>query len=170
MWEILQAGLFIFSLRIIDISLYTMRIMMVVRGRKLLAWGFAFFQASVYIIAIRGVLTGDRNLATIIGYAAGFATGLVVGILLESRLAIGYTHLRVVSSGRGVEITEQLRQAGHAVTEYPGRGRDGTVSVLSINVLRKHESEVLELIACADPEAFVTAENVISRRRGYWQT
>lgn len=164
----LQAGIFIFFLRIFDISLYTMRIMMVMRGRKGLAWGFAFCQALGYIFAIRGVLSGLNNPATILGYSGGFATGLVAGILLENRLAIGYTHLRVVSRGYGEELAVKLRQAGHAVTEISGRGRDGMVSVLSIHVLRKREPEVVALISAADPAAFVTAQNVNSRQHGYW--
>ncbi len=98
MIEFLSPVLIIFSLRIVDISFYTIRILMVMRGRKGLAWIFAFFQASVYVIALRFVLSDLGNWGKTLGYAAGFATGLVVGMAIEERLAIGYSHLRIISS------------------------------------------------------------------------
>ncbi|MGW8251731.1 MAG: DUF5698 domain-containing protein, partial [Anaerolineales bacterium] len=61
MWISIQAGLFIFGLRIIDISLYTMRLLMVTRGRKGLAALFAFFQSILFVTAIRAVLTNLDN-------------------------------------------------------------------------------------------------------------
>ncbi len=111
---------------------------MVSRGVKPLATVFAFFQSIVFVLVIRTVLTNLDQPFIVMGYAAGFATGLVVGMLLESRLAIGYTHLRIISKSRGAEICEHLRESGYAVTEVAGRGKDGTVTMLYCNVLRRH--------------------------------
>ena len=163
-----QAGLFLFLLRIVDISLYTVRLMMVARGLKAQAAFFAFCQSLAFVTAIRAVLTNLDQPYIIAGYAAGFATGLVVGMLLESRLAIGYTHLRIVSSGRGTEICEQLRTQGFAVTEVPARGRDGTVTLLNCDVLRRDTSQVVQLVDGLDPAAFITAESVRSVTHGFW--
>jgi uncharacterized protein YebE (UPF0316 family) len=160
MWISIQAGLFIFGLRIIDISLYTMRLLMVTRGRKGLAACFAFFQSILFVTAIRAVLTNLDNPYIILGYAAGFATGLVVGMSLESRLAIGYTHIRIVSTGRGAQITEGLRQAGYGVTEIPARGKDGMVTMLNCT----------QLVDSIDPNSFISAEEVRTVRRGFWHS
>lgn len=169
MWTALLSGLSIFLLRIVDISLYTLRINMVMRGHKGLAWLFALFQSLVFVYALRVVLTGMDNWYNVIGYSAGFATGLVVGMILEDRLAIGFTHLRITSSGRGAAITERLRQAGFAVTEVAGSGRDGAVMLLNCSVLRKDAPQVIGLTSQVDPEAFITTENVRSVRKGFWQ-
>ena len=104
MQPIVLSALLIFTLRIIDVSLATMRLLMVMRGRKGLAWIFGFFQALVFIIAIRAILADIGNWQNLIGYAAGFATGNVVGMLVEERLAIGYTHIRIISSRRGNQV------------------------------------------------------------------
>lgn len=170
MWVSIQAGLFIFGLRIADISLYTLRLLMVTRGRKGLAGLFAFFQSILFVTAIRAVLTNLDNLYIILGYAAGFATGLVVGMTIESRLAIGYTHLRIVSSGRGTQITESLREAGYGVTEIPARGKDGMVTLLNCTVLRRNTDEVTRLVDRIDPNSFISAEEVRSARRGFWHS
>jgi uncharacterized protein YebE (UPF0316 family) len=166
--EMLLAALFIFSMRIVDISLYTMRLMMVVRGRKRLAWIFAFFQASVYIFAIARVLTDLSNVWNLVGYAGGYATGLVVGMTIEGRLAIGHTHLQVVSPGRGEELAEELRALGYGVTEIGARGQDGAVTLLELSVLRRRADEVIRVIAGMDEEAFITAENTRPLMRGFW--
>jgi uncharacterized protein YebE (UPF0316 family) len=163
-----QAGIFLFFLRIVDISLYTLRIMMVARGLKAQAAFFAFCQSLAFVTAIRAVLTNLDQPFIIAGYAAGFATGLVVGMTLESRLAIGYTHLRIVSSGRGAEICERLRGDGYAVTEVPARGRDGTVTLLICDVLRRDAPRVAQLVDNLDPAAFITAESVRSVSHGFW--
>jgi uncharacterized protein YebE (UPF0316 family) len=168
MWDAVLSGLLIFALRIVDISFYTLRILMVVRGRKGLAWLFALCQSFTFVYALRSVLSEMNNLYNIIGYAAGFATGLVVGMTIEGKLAIGYTHLRIISPGKGAAICEKLREHGFAVTEIAARGRDGAVAMLSCNVLRKQASRAIALIAAVDGEAFITAENVRSMQKGFW--
>ena len=87
--ETFIAALLIFVLRIIDVSLAITRILMVMRGRKALAWVFGFFQALVFIVAIREVMSELGNWTNMMAYAAGFATGNVVGIWLESKIAVG---------------------------------------------------------------------------------
>ena len=71
-------------------SLDTLRMLFVVRGRKGIAWTLGFFEAGIYIVAITRVLSNLDNPLTILGYAASFATGNVVGILIEERLTIGH--------------------------------------------------------------------------------
>ena len=164
----LGAG-FIFILRVGDMSLDTMRVLMVMRGRKSTAWILGFFQAAIFVLAISSVLQNLGNPLNVIGYAAGFATGNVVGMLIEERLAIGHTHMRIVSSSRGSAIADKLRDEGYAITEIPGRGKDGMVTVLNCSVLRKNVSRVQNLINEIDSEAFITAEDVRPVRRGFWR-
>lgn len=168
MLEFFSTALVIFSLRVVDVSLYTVRILMVVRGRKQLAWLFGFCQAFVFVIALRDVLSNTGDWGKILGYAAGFATGLIMGMILEERLAIGYTHLRVISARRGAELTERLRTAGFAVTEVSGHGKDGVVDVLNCTLRRKRSKEVQEIIKQIDPQAFITAQAVRTVQRGFW--
>jgi uncharacterized protein YebE (UPF0316 family) len=166
---LIQSALLIFVLRVGDVSLATVRVLMVVRGRKALAWVLGFGQALVFVVALQAVLSDLGNWLNILGYAAGFATGNVVGMLLEERIALGHTHLRIISSGRGAEVAEHLRGAGYAVTEISGRGKDGTVTLLNCSVLRKRVMEVKDLVEEIDQEAMVTAEDIHPVRRGFWR-
>jgi uncharacterized protein YebE (UPF0316 family) len=164
----LTAGL-IFLLRVSDMTLDTLRVLMVMRGKKGIAWILGFFQSAIFILAISSVLTHLDNPLNIIGYAAGFATGNVVGMWIEERLAIGHVSITIVSSRRGAAIADHLREKGFAVTEIPARGKDGMVSLLSCSVLRKNVDDVRKLANEMDPEAFITAEDVRPVRRGFWR-
>jgi len=168
MEQILLSALLIFILRIVDVSLYMMRFMMVMRGRKVYAWIFAFCQSIVYISVIGSVIKNISEPLIILGYAGGLATGIVVGMWIENRLAIGYTHLRIVSSGLGADLAAQLRDDGYATTEIAGRGQSGMVSILSLNVYRRKARKVIGKVIEIDPDAFVTAENVRSVEGGFW--
>jgi len=164
----LGAGL-IFLLRVSDMTLDTLRVLVVMRGKKSIAWVLGFFQAAIFVLAISSVLKDLNNIINVFGYAAGFATGNVVGMLIEERLAIGHTHLRIVSSRRGSAIADRLREEGYAVTEVAGRGKDGMVTVLNCSVLRKNVDRVRKIINVVDSEAFITAEDVRPVRRGFWR-
>jgi len=167
--QVILLSLGIFALRVGDMSLDTIRVLFVVRGKKRLAWILGFMQSLIFVVAISSVLTNLKNPLTIIGYAAGFATGNVVGMLIEERLGIGHMQLSIVSPSRGAAIAELLREHGFGVTELSGRGRNGMVSFLSISVARKQTAEVETLILEADPEAFITAEEVRPMRHGFWR-
>ena len=159
----------IFALRVSDMTLDTLRLLFVVRGKKGVAWGLGFCQSVIFVIAITSVLSNLDNPLNIIGYAAGFATGNVVGMLIEERLAIGHVKLSIVSSGRGAVLCQTLREAGFAVTEIPARGKDGMVSMLSVSVKRKDVTRVESVVREKDAEAFVIAEDVRPLRRGFWR-
>jgi uncharacterized protein YebE (UPF0316 family) len=161
-------GLLIFSLRVVDTSLQTMRVMMMARGYKLFTALLGFAGSLVYIKAISPVIQNMHSWTNLLGYAAGFATGMVVGLIVEDRLAMGFALLRIISSRRGVELAETLRAAGYAVTEISAWGKDGNVSVLYCFISRKRVEELIELVHSTDEEAFVSAENVRSVRRGYY--
>jgi len=161
--------LIIFFLRVTDMSLDTLRVLFVIRGRSPFAWIFGFFQSALWVIAITSVLSNLDNIFNLIGYAGGFATGNVVGMMIEDRLAVGFSHVRIISSRRGSAIAEALRQAGHAVTEISGRGKDGTVSVLNCSVKRRKVRAVRKSINEIDPDAFVTVEDIRPLHRGYWR-
>ncbi len=162
-------ALTIFAMRVGDMSMDTLRMLFVVRGKKGIAWVLGFFQSVIYVLAITSVLSNLDNPLNVIGYAAGFATGNVVGMLIEERLAIGHIHLQIVSPRRGVALAQAIREAGFGVTEIPARGRDGMVSMLSVSVLRKDVSKVEALVHEIAPEAFMTSEDVRPVRRGFWR-
>lgn len=150
-------------------SLDTLRVLFVVRGKKTISWILGFFQSMLFVIAITSVLTQLDNVLNVIGYAAGFATGNVLGMMIEERLAVGHIQLTIMSATRGAAISDALRIAGFGATEMAGRGKNGTVSVILTSVFRKDVDRLETVILETDPEAFVTREDVRPMRRGFWR-
>lgn len=152
--------LLIFALRSTDITLATLRTLTVLRGQRLATWLLALAQALVFVIGVSAVIENLDNLWNVIAFAGGFASGGVIGMAIESRVAPGHSLLRVTSSRRGAAIASALRQTGMGVTEIAGSGRSGMVSRLLCYVprrkLRLAERTALE----QDPGAFITVSQV----------
>jgi len=165
---LLLRALLIFALRMLDITLYTIRVMMVVRGKKKAAWGIAVLQSLAYLNTVHVIVTDLHSWLNIVAYAAGFATGLVIGMLIEKRISIGVTHLRIVSSRYGADVVDHLRASGFAVTEVPAMGRDGTVTLLHCMVRQRDVLEVTTLVESIDPSAFITEQSLRLIWRGFW--
>jgi uncharacterized protein YebE (UPF0316 family) len=151
-------ALLIFSLRIVDVSCDTMRVIFAIRGKRGIAAALGFVQALVWIFAVGNAVKHLDSVLHVIGYAGGYAMGTYVGVSLEQAIAYGVATIRVVSNKSGVEIAEALRKGGYGVTEFPGFGRDGAVEIINSVVQRSHLSDVLAIIAARDKDAFVTVE------------
>jgi uncharacterized protein YebE (UPF0316 family) len=158
----------IFGLRVLNMSFDTVRVLFIVRGYKLRSWIVGFIQSIIFVLIIGSVLTQLDNPLNLIAYAAGFATGNVVGIRVSEALRLGHTHVTIYSSNLGSAVAEQLRANEFAVTEIPGRGKDGVVMMLHCDISRKKLEKVEELVRDLDPSAFITAEEVRPIRRGFW--
>jgi uncharacterized protein YebE (UPF0316 family) len=150
--------LVIFALRIVDVSLDTMRVLSAVRGSRWVAAGLGFFQALIWLVVVGNAIKHLDSAWHILGYAAGFGAGTLVGISIENALAYGLATVRVVSRDGGVEIAHALRERGYGVTEFGGQGRDGRVEILNSVVQRQDLEEVMRIVDRWDPGAFVTVE------------
>jgi uncharacterized protein YebE (UPF0316 family) len=89
-------------------------------------------------------------------------------MLIEERLAIGHGHVRIISPLRGSALADAIRASGYAVTELAGRGKDGTVAVLTCSVRRRDITRITRQAHAIDPDAFITIEDVRPLHRGYW--
>lgn len=164
------AGLFVFAMRVTDMSLDTLRLLFVMRGRKLLASLIGAVQATVFILAVSTVLKGDLSFWTVLGYASGFGVGVFLGIVAEEKLALGYAMFRIYSQEHGQAIAQALRDAGHAATEFTAQGKAGEVAVINCAVLRREAPIVRALIERADPNAFITLDEVRPLRHGHFRS
>ncbi|HEX6941125.1 MAG TPA: DUF2179 domain-containing protein [Longimicrobiales bacterium] len=156
----------IFLLRIGDVSLATLRILLSMRNARLLVPVIGFFEVLIWIFAVGNAIRNLNSPLHLLGYAGGFATGNLVGLWLEEKLAIGMAVVRVVSRYGGVELAEALREKGFGATEFAGQGRDGTVEIVDTVVRRRDVPAVLREIDRWDPQAFVMIEEPRSIRHG----
>ncbi|RJQ40534.1 MAG: DUF2179 domain-containing protein [Anaerolineaceae bacterium] len=162
------SALGIFLVRVLSIALDTVRMISVLRGKKVIAWVLGVATSMLFVLSIGWVMSDLSNPLKIVAYSVGFATGTVVGMNLEKKMAMGHMFLTVISSSRGAELAEALRNAGYAVTEIPARGKDGMVSMLELGVERKDMPKIQSMITGIDPDAFITSRDIEPVHRGYW--
>ena len=162
--------LLIFGLRIVDVSLNTVRMLLAVRGFKRVVPVIAFFEVIIWITAVGHAVQYVDSPLHLLGYAGGFATGTAVGLWLEERMALGWAALRVMSAHGGVEIAEALRDLGFGVTEFPAQGRDGRMEVVYAVLRRRELPAALAQVSRWDPDAFMTVEEPRAIHRGWMST
>jgi uncharacterized protein YebE (UPF0316 family) len=157
----------IFGLRIIDVTMMTVRVLMIVRGARGTATVLAFFEILVWVLAAGAVIRNLGSPLHAIGYAGGFAAGTAVGMWIENKLALGVCSIRAFSRGSQHELVGELRERGYGVTEQAGRGREGPVDILHAVVRRRDVRDVVHTIEQHDPDAFVTIQNDAVVHRGW---
>lgn len=150
----------LFTLRAADLSLATLRVLAIIRGRRTITWFISFFEATLFILGAAGLLANLTQPLSILAYAAGFATGTAIGLTIERRYLPGNSMLRIYSVSKGSAIVKALRSDGRGATEVAGRGLTGTVDLIFAYIRRRHETKVRRRITSLDPEAVITVENV----------
>ena len=160
-------ALLIFCLRILDVSVGTLRVMYMVRGDRRKAVPLAFFESLVWVFAISRIMKEIDNTTNMIAFAAGFAAGTLVGMTLERWIASGFVLVRVISDVGKEKLAGELRAAGFGVTLLTGEGREGEQEILFIVTLRRRGEELLDIIRRVDDGAFVTIDPVQKAMGGY---
>lgn len=160
--------LLIFLARLTDVSMATIRMIMVIRGKRVIAACIGFVEVTIYVLAIGKVLSGMNNPFNVLAYASGFATGNYVGIFLEEKMALGNIVAQVISEVDVESLVEKLRGNGFGVTVVEGYGREGIRHLLSVSLQRKHLSKFYKVIDEHDKKAFVTVTDTRAIRGGYF--
>ena len=166
-WPIIGWSLIIVLARIADVTLGTLRTVAVVNGRRSFAWMLGFFEVLIWILVVSNVIqTINESRIYPVAYALGFALGNFIGITIEGRIGFGEQVVRVFSR-KGDELAKVLRDEGFRVTEFDGRGRDGPVQMLFIEVTRRSAPGVLSRVRALDPHCFYVVDDirVVSARR-----
>ena len=152
--------LFIVVARICDVSMGTLRVAFIARGRKYLAAACGFTEVFIWIVVVSRILTSSPGLPTYAAYALGFACGTLVGMFIEEHLAVGWSLARVISNKPVGDFVQVLSSAGFGVTRQDAVGARGPVQVLVILMPRRRLDDFRPLLAAFDPDAFYTIEDV----------
>lgn len=147
-----------------------LRIIFVSRGKRKLAPYLGFFEVLIWIIAIGQLVQNLSSVTSYLGYAAGFAAGNFVGMLIEERLAIGTLVVQAIVPVDGDEVMRQLHEAGFGVTGVDAHGSAGDVKIIYAVVKCKHLKEVTRVIHSVYPKAFLTVEDIRLEEEGIFPT
>jgi uncharacterized protein YebE (UPF0316 family) len=157
-WVVLP--LLIFLTRIIDVSLGTLRIIFINRSLSLYATISAFFEVLIWLLVLREVFQRLDNPLCFIAYAAGYAAGNYVGIIIENIVSIGKVIVRIITRRQADELVDYLRSAGYGITAINSEGTKGSVKTIFSIVERKDLKSIVEIIKKFNPHSFYSVEDV----------
>lgn len=165
-FEIIILPILIFCARIIDVTVGTFRIVMVSKGKKFVAPFLGFIEVTVWIVAIGKIMQNLDNWVNIFAYAAGFATGNFIGLLIEEKIAMGVVKIQVITAKAANELIDKLREAGYGITHHEATGATGKVSIMYSIINRADVPKVVQMISTLNPNAFYSIEDVKFVNRG----
>jgi uncharacterized protein YebE (UPF0316 family) len=154
-------------IQLLYVPMLTLRTISMVKNLKVLTSFFGFMEALIYIFGLAIVLSGDQSILEMVVYAVGFAAGLILGIYIEQKLAIGFTSIQVNIEEENPTLVEVLRKEGFGVTVYLGEGKFGKRTNLDILTRRKSEKNLLKIIEKHEPKAFIMSFEPKMFRGGY---
>src|SRR3989338_337400 len=163
-WGILP--FLIFLARACDVSMSTVRIILLSKGKRYIASLIGFFEVLIWLLSICQISLNLTNVVCYVAYAGGFSIGTFVGMLIEDRLAIGTQVIRVITKKEVAELINYLKAEGYGVTSMEAQGSTGKVHMIFTIIKRSDLMKVLNIIKRFNPKAFYTIEDVRSVSEG----
>ena len=149
----------IFFARIVDVTLGTIRTVLVVRGRRFTPAIIAFFEVLIWFLVAREALTTDvKSIIIPICYAGGYATGTFIGGYISNNLVEGLIGVQVTTKTNGVKkMIKEIRDAGFGVSvvdlKNPQDNEKKTMLMIQLN--KSKLKKLTHIIRTNDKDAFV---------------
>ena len=162
----------IFFARIIDVSLGTLRTVMVVKGKSFYAALVGFLEATIWFLVVKDALSSSFNSPwIIISYAGGFASGTYLGGLISSRLIKAKLNIQIIVDSAEDELVDLLRNNGFAVSVVSARGYQDSNKLLLLVEIDNDRLETLEkLVEKYDNKAFMIVNETKYVQNGYFRS
>ncbi len=165
--EIMIWALAIFFLRIINISLDTIRVELVIKRKKMISFIISSVASLVSIFAIAKAITSN-NWVLMIAYCLGYGVGTVIGITLNEKFSKGYFEVTIISHEHE-KVERILTKKGFGITKMYGYGerKKKKFQMLMSIVPFENYKELHDSIKKMDRDAIITAKN-LSGAEGFY--
>lgn len=155
--------------KIIEVSLRTIRTVLLIKGERRIAATIGFFEILLWISIVTQVISdlSDDPLKAVT-YALGFSLGIYIGSILEEKIGIGLSEIEAnVKASDSKELVDELRKEGFAVTEIRAEGQEADRVILSLFVQRTKVNQVVYKITSIQNTAVITTSDVKPISGGY---
>jgi len=158
----------ILIINIIYVSFFTIRMILTLKGQRYLAALISTIEVVIYVIGLGLVLDNLNEVQNIIAYAIGYGLGVLTGMKIEEKLALGYITVNVITKEYDRDLPKNLRDRGYGVTTWMANGLEGDRMALQILTPRKYELKLYQTIKELDPKAFIIAYEPKTIYGGFW--
>ena len=170
--ELFLLCLKIFCARIIDVSLGTVRTIMVVKGKSLYAALVGFLEATIWFLVVKDALNSAFNSPwIIISYAGGFASGTYLGGLLSSKFIKAKLSVQIIIDNEKAGLIDLLRENSFAISVVSAKGYQDSNKLLLLAEIDNDRLESLEnLVEEYDDKAFIIVNETKYVQNGYFRS
>ncbi|EWG08561.1 MULTISPECIES: DUF2179 domain-containing protein [Cytobacillus] len=158
----------ILIINIVYVSFFTIRMILTLKGQRYLAAFISTIEVVIYVIGLGLVLDNLNEIQNLIAYAVGYGIGVIVGMKIEEKLALGYITVNVITKEYDRDLPKALREKGYGVTNWAANGLEGDRMALQILTPRKYELKLYQTIKELDPKAFIIAYEPKTIHGGFW--
>lgn len=161
----------IFFIRMIDVTLGTIRTIVMVKGKRALAALIGFIEVLVWFTVAKEALNStSQGLMIGVFYAAGFSAGTFLGGFLSSKFIKGNLGVQVITSKRNEEMITELRSNNYAVSviNVEGHDKEDEKYMLFIEIETSKLEHLKSLIHLLDKKAFVVVNETKFVQNGYF--
>ena len=160
----------VFAAKIVEISIQSIKTVMMVKGQKLKAAFLGFVECMIWGLVVSAIIStlGD-NFLLLLFYCIGYAAGLYLGATIEGKIALGTSNIQLIASDENTKkITQYLKEQNKGYTTFEGQGSTGKMNMIFIVMPRKElKKELNEIRALCDNKVFVVASDVSKYAGGY---
>ncbi|GIP38715.1 DUF2179 domain-containing protein [Paenibacillus sp. J31TS4] len=158
----------IIVINIVYVTLFTIRIILVMKARQFLATFISMVEVFVYLMGLSIVLNNIDDPLNLAAYCIGWGGGVWLGIKIEEWIALGYSILQIVVDYESTSLPDKLRDKGFGVTSWLAEGRDGPRLMMQVLTRRNQEKKLMQDIQALAPKAFVISYEPRTFRGGFW--
>jgi uncharacterized protein YebE (UPF0316 family) len=159
-WDLIIDTVKLVGLGAVSVTLWTVRVALTARGRRLVAALLAGIEAVVFALAFASVLSSLNAPIEIAGYAVGVATGTMLGVALDAQFSTGQSAVRIVADGHSEALLAALRAQGWPVARLQGDGVRGRIALLLVLVDDRQLPAITAALNALAPDAFWSIERV----------
>lgn len=163
--DLLYLCIKIFSARIIDVSMNTIRTVYIVKGKRLISTIIAFFEVLIWFEVARTALNTEITSFLIpISYAGGYATGTYIGTLISTKIIKGHYTVTVISNKISKNNINKIKKEGYGITSIQ---TETNSKYLIIEINKKELDNLKALIKALDINAFIYINETKTIENGY---
>ncbi|MFD0961114.1 DUF2179 domain-containing protein [Paenibacillus chungangensis] len=149
-------------------SIFTMRIMLVMKGYRFGASILSVVEVYIYVMGLKIVLDNIDKPLNLLAYCIGWGGGVYVGSKIEELLALGYVSMQIVVDSVSNRVPIILREGGFGVTSWVADGKEGQRLVMQVLAKRSDEKKLFKVIEENAPKAFVISYEAKNLKGGFW--
>lgn len=158
----------VFLGRIIDVSLGTIRTLLTVKGKRLIAATIGFIEATIWFLIVKEALnSGTNSLYIVFSYAGGYAIGTYLGGLISNTIIKSNFCVQVIISDKNKKLVNKLRDEGYGVSVVDAKGHKSSKYMLFIEINHKSFKNLKNLIMEMDSNAFIFVNETKHLENGF---